>query len=200
MTTQFHRQQPEEWREIPGYEGFYEASNRGNIRSLPRELTAPRGGTYIRAGKVLKPWTLANGYLQVGLYREGKHKARTVHSLVLEAFAGPRPSGAEVCHNDGNKVNNNVDNLRWGSKSENAIDRTLHGTNVDANKTHCPRGHELVVPNIVPRAIRQGKRDCLACSRATNNVRYDPSRKPRFSRIADDHYLKIMNSKESTHA
>lgn len=68
------------------------------------------------------------GYLCLGLHREGKTYRRRVHHLVLEAFVGPRPNGSECCHGDGNRANNRVGNLRWGTKAENDADKTRHDT------------------------------------------------------------------------
>ncbi len=68
------------------------------------------------------------GYFWVNLVIGGKLKAFFVHGLVLEVFGGPRPDGMQVCHNDGDKLNNFVSNLRWGTARDNALDRVKHGT------------------------------------------------------------------------
>ncbi len=62
---------------------------------------------------------------------DGKFVKRMLHRLILEAFRGPCPDGMECCHNDGNAGNNQIENLRWDTKTENASDRSLHG------KTYC---------------------------------------------------------------
>lgn len=76
----------------------------------------------------------ARGYLQVALQSVGVRVERKVHQLVLETFVGPRPEGMEVCHNDGNKKNNSLSNLRWGTKSENTKDRRNHGNDMVGEK------------------------------------------------------------------
>lgn len=78
----------------------------------------------------LKQDTIKGGYKTVKIY--GKNKK--VHRLILEAFRGPCPPDMEGCHNDGNPANNHLDNLRWGTKKENAQDKELHGTVVRGEK------------------------------------------------------------------
>lgn len=110
----------EEWRPVAGFEGLYEVSDHGRVRSV-------RAGNHVNKrlqGKVLKERTNKVGYPVVSLYRGGKatRKERTVHRLVLEAFVGPAPDGCEVLHGDGTKINNHLSNLRWGTRSENMRD------------------------------------------------------------------------------
>lgn len=99
----------EVWKDIAEYEGFYQVSNRGNVRSVAR-----RGSQgYRRRGLMLKPGYTSRGYLQVNLSENGKSKTRTVHRLVAETFL-PNPNGlSQVNHRDEDKDNNNVENLEW---------------------------------------------------------------------------------------
>ncbi len=109
----------EEWRPVVGYEGRYEVSNLGGVRSLPRTMDARHGGSpdgYHMKGRVLKKNTSPNGYFFVPL---GKGKIGYIHRLVLEAFV-PNPENKPCCdHIDANKQNNKVTNLRWATYSEN---------------------------------------------------------------------------------
>lgn len=91
-----------QWKQIKGYEGLYEVSNTGKVRTL----------NYNRTGKV-KELSLVNccGYLHVNLYKECKCKQFLVHRLVVETFIGEIPKGLVINHKDENKQNNNVDNL-----------------------------------------------------------------------------------------
>ncbi len=112
----------EEWRPIPGYEGWYEASSCGNIR----RLLACRGAT---AGRVLKQ-SLRGEYLAVSLYRNDRKRKYDVHVLVASAFHGVRQSELIVNHRDTNKRNNRADNLEWVTPAGNvahAISHGLHG-------------------------------------------------------------------------
>ena len=132
----------ERWKPITGYEGIYEASSHGRIRSVDRTINYSNGQVHRYKGKILStPLLQQTGYPFVKLSNHGKNQVRTVHSLVAETFLGPRPEGTEVCHNDGDRTNSHLDNLRYGTPSENELDKLRHGTHINAAKTHCPLGH-----------------------------------------------------------
>jgi len=152
---------PEEWRSITGLEGSYEVSDRGRVRSLPRVVVGKDGVRYRRRGQMLKPVLQPTGYYTVGV----RQKVRTIHSLVAEAFIGPRPDGLEVCHNNGHSLDNRAQNLRYGTTSENQVDSVLHGTNYQAAKTHCPQNHPYDDANTMIRshADRRPSRYCRTC-------------------------------------
>lgn len=122
----------ERWLPVLGYEGFYEVSDRGRVRSLPRvtERIGRRGKSSLLRfpGKLLKtpPFGKA-GHVGVNLYENGKGSTFQVHRLVLDAFVGPRPDGMECRHLDGNPANNRLENLAWGTRAENMADRTRLG-------------------------------------------------------------------------
>jgi len=107
----------EEWRDVVGYEGYYEVSNLGNIRSKDRQSISYGTRMCQRKGKERKPY--AGRYLMVDLCKEGIRKTRTVHSLVAEAFIPNSDNLPEIDHLDRNKHNNDCRNLRWVSKSQN---------------------------------------------------------------------------------
>lgn len=176
------------WKPIRGYEGEYEVSNLGRIRGLDRTLSD--GRTW--RGRILKQIINHNGHCRVVLQSGSASKYRWVHHLVLESFVGPRPSNFDGCHNDGDPSNNRVENLRWDSRSENAKDRVRHGNHYQVDKTHCPRGHDLVEPNLKPADAARGWRNCLACSRAKNAVYARPELEARFQEISDQRYERIM--------
>ena len=138
---------PEIWKPVVGYEGPYEVSDRGKVRSLDRTVIYKTGQTRHFKGQPLK-LKPHHGYWRVELNRNGKCACFRVHRLVLAAFVGPLPEGKEVCHNNGNPGDNRLENLRYGTKSENQRDRIKHGTHHELNKTHCPRGHRLADPNL----------------------------------------------------
>lgn len=122
----------EAWRQVLGFEGRYEVSNLGRVRSLGRTETFSRilnNGvrgevTRTKRTRLIAGGIGANGYLTVRL----KGKTFTVHRLVLNAFVGPCPDGFAACHNDGNKLNNSAGNLRWDTYQANNADRAKHGT------------------------------------------------------------------------
>src|SRR5690554_6644093 len=114
----------ERWAAVAGYQGLYEVSDSGDVRSLDR-LDAQ--GNRIK-GRVLRPDARPSGHLRVTLCRDSTTQRFWVHRLVLSAFVGPRQAGMEGCHNDGDPTNNAVSNLRWDTKTANAQDRRKHGT------------------------------------------------------------------------
>lgn len=109
----------ERWRPIPGYEGLYQASSLGRVRSLPRAL--PReGGTIVRyAGRLLTALPDGRGYLAVSLSVPGERTKRRVHILVASAFIGPRPGRLDINHKNGVKTDNRAANLEYVSRSRN---------------------------------------------------------------------------------
>lgn len=160
----------EAWRPVAGFENAYEVSNRGKIRSLPRVVR--RGnGKYTVNGRVLKPAEHVTGHRWVNLHAEGKRAKCYIHRAVAEAFIGECPTGKEVRHLDGDARNNSVENLAYGTRSENMLDRVAHGNHFQRNKTHCPRGHELVYANLIQSKFdRTGFRECGICAKERNST------------------------------
>ena len=119
----------EEWRAIPGYEGRYEVSSLGNVRSLDGivECVVQKTGTIFHKrikGRVKTPTIANTGYFVVNL---GRSDVRLVHELVALAFIGESPAGTYICHGDGNPKNNAVDNLRYDTQTENNFDKLRYG-------------------------------------------------------------------------
>lgn len=116
-----------EWRAVLGYEGLYEVSDTGEIRSVPHFSVINRPGYSGRwfPARVLNQ-RIRRRYLSVGLFRAGHKKSWSVHTLVCDAFHGPRRPGMEVRHLDGDRRNNAASNLRWGTKQENEDDKLRH--------------------------------------------------------------------------
>lgn len=118
----------EVWKDIPGFEGAYQASSLGRIRSVERRVPSVfNGEPCMRSvpGAILKPTRTKSGHLRVDLGRMLRHAP--VHALIARTFIGPRPQGKEVCHRDGNPANNRVDNLRYDTRTSNLLDRYLAG-------------------------------------------------------------------------
>lgn len=140
---------------ITGFEGFYRTQESGEVISL-------------RSGRPLKPWYgTKDGYARVSLCDgTGRKRKRLVHHLMLESFVGPRPAGMLGLHRDGNRRNNAISNLYWGTYSDNLNDAVRHGTHFQASKTHCPQGHEYTPENT--RIYKRGnwtERLCRRCQR-----------------------------------
>jgi len=116
------------WASIPGYEGFYEASNYGRIRSMTRRVSYGRHPNMTYQGRDLKLF-MAGAYAAVKLSLQGVTRTQYVHHLVLLAFKGSRPptkSRGEIRHLDGDKLNNALSNLTYGTIEENVADRKRH--------------------------------------------------------------------------
>lgn len=109
----------EVWKDIQDYEGYYQVSNLGRVRSVDRIVSHWRGGKQLKKGKMLKPYTDKHGYKHVTLSKDRKGKCVQVHRLVAFAFI-PNPNNLkEVNHIDENPSNNCVDNLEWCTKQYN---------------------------------------------------------------------------------
>lgn len=160
------------WKPTPGWTGSYEVSNLGNVRSVSRVITHRNGSRVSIKGSTVYQYLARNGYIQVRLWRGGKPHPESVHKLVLTAFTGARPVGLEARHLNGIKSDNRHSNLKWGTRRQNQLDKVAHGTHNQARKTHCPRGHRLASPNLVPSQIRRGCRTCLSCHRERASSRY----------------------------
>ena len=113
----------EVWKAIPGYEGIYEASNFGRIKSVERVVEGRWGPTVIRE-HLLKPNNVHDGYQQVKFCVGNERSQQLVHRLIASAFL-PNPDNLpQVNHKDGNPENNNVENLEWCTAAENSQHRS----------------------------------------------------------------------------
>lgn len=154
----------EVWRPVVGYEGAYEVSDQGRVRSLTREVYAGRGRTRLHAGRVLSVFD-GDDYSKVRLKLDGSGSTKNVHSLVAEAFLGPCPADLEVCHGNGNRNDNRLVNLRYDTHSANALDRREHGTAFRRrNQDECFHGHSYTEGSFYIDSD-SGKRVCLECER-----------------------------------
>ena len=111
----------EVWRDIPGYEGKYQASDQGRIRSVDRYVRCAHGAHRLMRGRVLRPAASKYDPHLTVVLGHGKNGS-SVHKLVASTFLGQCPSGQEVRHLDGNPQNNNVSNLAYGTRAENICD------------------------------------------------------------------------------
>ena len=123
----------ERWRDIEGYEGLYQVSSCGRVKSLGRYKISKGGSNVYIKERIFKPKTLATGYLLIALCKEGDTKQFSIHRLVAEAFI-PNPENLpQVNHKDEVKVNNYVSNLEWCTSKYNIN----YGTrNERASKKH----------------------------------------------------------------
>lgn len=186
-----------EWRGVADFEGLYEVSDDGRVRSLPRIVnTRNPHGPIVRLapGRILKP-AIRNGYVEVSLRRPGcRPKILKIHRLVLESFVAPCPVGQETRHLNGDSQDNRVRNLKWGTSTENAYDRVLHGTHCKTSRQVCPRKHQLGSFNLDPSQFAVGRRSCWACRIARDLGRTATRRGREFDlhSVANEVYAKLQ--------
>lgn len=174
----------EEWRPVVGYEGLYEVSDLGRVRSLDRIVNYRDGRRFTYKGVSLVLSDNGYGYAVVTLSKgKDSKKVRLVHSLVLESFEGPRPPKLDICHRDNDKRNNRLENLRYDTRVGNLADS-------DWKAETCRRGHPLAERNLL-----KSQRRCLACSRASNMAGYWG--RAVTQELTDAYYREIMNVPEA---
>lgn len=118
------------WKEIQNFEGYYEVSNFGQVRSLTRIIHYTNGHNQIFNGKMLIPQKTTHGYFSVKLSKNGVVIRKHIHDLVASAFL-PNPNNfTEVNHKDHNKLNNSVDNLEWISHRDNIKDMVAYNIKI----------------------------------------------------------------------
>lgn len=133
----------ETWLPVPGFPG-YEVSDEGRVKSLARRNL--QGA--MRRERILKTDKTRAGYLLVRLASDGVKHARTVHSLVLLAFAGPCPEGQQTRHLNGVRDDNRLVNLAWGTIQENRADQKVHGTGMQGFNNPKAKLNEVDVERI----------------------------------------------------
>jgi hypothetical protein len=134
------------WMPVRGYEGVYEVSSCGDIRR-------------VSSGRILKTTINTHGRPQLSLCKNNIIKQCSVQTIVCEAFHGPRPHGYEVAHWDGDRLNNNAENLRWATHAENEADKWRHGTAATGL-----RNGKHTMPERIPRGEAAGNSKLLNSS------------------------------------
>lgn len=137
------------WKDVVGYEGFYMVSNLGRVKSLPNSRR--------KIERIMKQVKYNKFHFGLTLCKNGVRKIKNTHTMVLEAFVGPRPSeDMEACHGDSNPENNRVENLRWDTKKGNAKDRS------DAMAQHGEKNGVSILKNSdvveIKRRLKNGER------------------------------------------
>jgi hypothetical protein len=153
----------EQWRPIPGYEGYYEASDLGRIRSVDRMIPAAPS-PYLLRGRVLRPHRLKGGRLKVALSMHNRRRMVDVSRLVGETWLGIPPEGHCIAHISTDRSDNTLGNLKIALTREVVSNSGKRGRGRLHSK--CRRGHALAGDNI--RYNKNGSRQCRKC-----NVEYN---------------------------
>ena len=152
----------EQWLPVVGYEGLYEVSDHGRVRSCDR-VVGRGSGSYTLPGRVLMQRSDRTGRPLLDLMKAGKRRTIKVQRMVLEAFVGPRSEGLECCHYNDIPTDNRLSNLRWDTSTANHLDAVRNGVHPMARKTHCKHGHPFTAENTLTNGA--GARECRTCKR-----------------------------------
>ena len=161
----------ETWKSAVGFEGFYEVSNLGRVRSVLRFITKSNGATMRIKERILKPRPQKSGHLLLWLRKDKKTYAVNVHRLVANAFLGPCPTGMECCHNNGIAWDNRAENLRWDTRSSN-----IKQAYVDGRVPSIPnlRGLQHSCSKLDKDAVQQIRDSVLSCAATARKFGVSP--------------------------
>lgn len=154
-----------EWRDIENFPG-YQVSDTGLVRSLNREVVGRDGVKYSHHGRNLKQDLNMDGYAIQSLWKNGKRLHYAVHSLVARAFIGACPEGMEICHGVGGRLDNSVENLSYGTRSSNQLDRYRDGV---MNCKPVRRGDGVVFRSVMDAARASNTRSGIV-SKVCNKI------------------------------
>lgn len=154
----------ETWLPVVGFEGLYEVSDHGHVRSVDRVIHYSDGRTRHYPSQPMALMTRKNsGHIVVTLSRDGKSRGYLVHQLVLRSFVGECPEGQESLHDNDIPSDNRLTNLSYGTRSKNTLDQVRNGRHNNASKDTCIHGHEFTPENTYFRP--SGGRRCRTCQR-----------------------------------
>ncbi len=140
------------WRNVDRFEDAYAVSNLGRVKSKGRIVMRRNGVHCSVAEKILKQ-SEYHGYWRIFLRSPGIRETVFSHRLVAAAFIGKHPDGMDVCHGDGDRKNNCVTNLRYGTRSDNVRDSILHKT----HRSHGLKGEEMQHAKLTEEKVREIK-------------------------------------------
>ena len=148
----------ERWHPLPGWQGYYEVSDQGRVRSIDRVVTDKNGRRMAFAGRVMAPkFNRQSGYWFVILARPGVRLTRAIHVLVALAWIGPRPEGMEVRHGESGKSDNSLANLCYGTPKQNGEDKIRDGVS--------GRGEQNGLAKLNEMQVRVARRACSPATR-----------------------------------
>lgn len=153
------------WLPVPGYEGFYSASDLGRIRSEAHIVMRGNGIKYTVRSKILACPPNHDGYPFFRAHRDDRPTlSMYVHDAVLAAHRGPKPDGLEVRHLDDVKSNCALSNLEYGTRTQNSLDAVRNGTQFPSSRTECGNGHTYTPETTRYYRNRPTVRVCVTCN------------------------------------
>lgn len=156
----------EKWKPITGFEGYYEVSNQGRVRSVPRTTIRSNGIPMTVRGRVISQHPGNSfGHLKVVLQRNGKWTSHWVHRLVALEWCERAPGFDHVLHGPLGETENAASNLRWGTPVQNAADRKEFGAPYPGPRERCVAGHLMTEENTYRPPKRPNDRHCRECQR-----------------------------------
>jgi hypothetical protein len=144
------------WKDIEGYEGYYQVSNHGRVKSLERVIESNGGPQYVQPS-ILEGKLSRKGYRYFHFRKDGKERNCYVHRLVASAFLANNQSKPEVNHIDGNKDNNHILNLEWVTKSENMQHAVRTGLSIPNNELASEARRKKVINIITGKLYQSAK-------------------------------------------
>jgi hypothetical protein len=125
------------WKDIPGYEGLYQVSNLGRVKSLPKWTKTKGGALQLRKEKYLNSYISSTGYYRVHLSKDGISKQKTIHTIMSICFIPNTENKPCINHKNGIKTDNSIENLEWVTIRENTIHAYENGLiNVSKGENH----------------------------------------------------------------
>lgn len=138
--------QNEIWKDVPGYSGLYQVSNKGRIKSVERRVNGPKCNGRIVRERILKPANDSDGYKTVVLFNGKTRRTRTIHRLVALAFIPNPDEKKEIDHINAVRADNRVENLRWATRKENGTNPiTIQNCIIARNKRICEKSTKTII-------------------------------------------------------
>ena len=205
----------EQWRPIPGHEGFYSVSDLGRVRSEDRIIIeANTGNRQPHEGVILKPWInnggAERGYTCVRLCRNNIKYHIRIHQAMMWAFIGPQKKGIDVMHLDGNSRNNVLTNLKYGTRQQNLRDAVALGTmrrplKLDAENVLeiCKMGREKVSSKFVAEKFNLARSTVTEIWRGdiwdhvTEGFRPESNQNIKYTKLTEED-IKLIKSRSKT--
>lgn len=175
------------WRSIPGFDGLYEISSFGRVKSLSHSIVTNNGRVRTFSERIMKQGKMTSGYNFVVLTKNKKSKNYSVHRLVAKTFIENTNDYMDVNHKDGNKQNNCVENLEWCTRSENL----KHAIRIGLVKNQCKICRKVTVKCGEKITVFETMKDCAAFFGFKNSWLHNRIRKHGLTFIYNNYEINV---------